>query len=144
MHNTSGRIRECEGSSFAAKLEVLVSPARPPTIIAANESLPSQCAGFLVMHRECIALIVRHPSQAARGSACPGPPDATYERCEHTHAHLGGDIDEWRKAQLIIIIEFTKAYFPELKDNKDSKAQLLMIHEVYARILLQAQAKTLN
>ena len=43
----TGRIRACHGSSLAAKFEVLVSPARPLTMIAANESLPTQGAGFL-------------------------------------------------------------------------------------------------
>ena len=41
------RIRACEGSSLAARFEVLVSPARPRTIVTANEALPSQGAGFL-------------------------------------------------------------------------------------------------
>ena len=61
MHNTSGRIRACEGSSLPARFEVLVSPARPRTIFTANESLPSQGAGFLnmchdYMHTSCDTL----------------------------------------------------------------------------------------
>ena len=43
----AARIRACEASPLVARFEVLVSPARPRTIIAANESLPSQGAGFL-------------------------------------------------------------------------------------------------
>ena len=40
------RIRACDSSSFAARIEVLFSPARPQTILTANESRPSQGAGF--------------------------------------------------------------------------------------------------
>ena len=60
----TGRIRACDGSSLAAKFEVLVSPARPRTIFTANESLPSQGAGFLnmchdYMHTSCDTLCRR-------------------------------------------------------------------------------------
>ena len=40
------RIRACDSSSFTARIEVLFSPARPQTILTANESRPSQGAGF--------------------------------------------------------------------------------------------------
>ena len=43
------RIRACDGSSVAAKIEVLVSPARPRSMLTATLSLPSQGAGFLII-----------------------------------------------------------------------------------------------
>ena len=68
------RIRACEGSSLAARFEVLVSPARPRVIITANESLPSQGAGFLSMsplnkrHTSCVAFRRRRQgTQPAKG-----------------------------------------------------------------------------
>ena len=48
--NTGRRVRAREGSPLAARFEVLVSPARPRTIFTANESLPSQGAGFLSLN----------------------------------------------------------------------------------------------
>ena len=74
--NNGGWIHACESSSLPAKFEVLVSPARPRAIIAANESSPSHGAGFLAMNREYIAHIERPPLQAARRSACWDPGDA--------------------------------------------------------------------
>ena len=46
------RIRACDSSSFTARIEVLFSPARPQTILTANESRPSQGAGFLTFDIE--------------------------------------------------------------------------------------------
>ena len=47
--NAGGWIRACEGSFSTAQVEVLVSPARPRTLKAANYSLPSHGAGFLAV-----------------------------------------------------------------------------------------------
>ena len=57
------RIRACDGSSVAAKIEVLVSPARPRTILAANGSISSQGAGFLM---PCTDQLITYCARATR------------------------------------------------------------------------------
>ena len=79
--DTGRRIRAREGSPLAARFEVLVSPARPRTIVTANESLPSQGAGFLchVPSIQISQVVRQDASQAARGSACEEPGRGTLQ-----------------------------------------------------------------